>query len=149
MRRTALSLIPTATAIIKAVQWVASTGGSVNVNAATRSTTSGLKQRDARRPRFVTQKAIDAFLHEPLLPAPDAGLRFARPAHDLVRSDAVRAQEDDRRPPHMFLGGVAVPDRAFKATAVGRKLTVKDIPVRMRQTRKSARGWESLIGLFR
>ena len=73
----------------------------------------GAKRRDARRPRFVTQKAVDAFLHEPLLPAPDAGLRFARPAHDLVRSDAVRTQEDDSRPPHMFLSGVAVPDRAF------------------------------------
>ena len=47
--------------------------------------------RDARGARFVTQKTIDAFLHEALLPAPDAGLRFARPAHDLVRAHAVRA----------------------------------------------------------
>ena len=79
----------------------------------------GAEGRDARQACFVTQKTVDAFLHEPLLPAPDASLRFARPAHDLLRSRAVRAQQDDRRPPHMFLGSVAVPDRAFKATAVG------------------------------
>ena len=119
MRRTALSLMLTAAAIIEAVQWVASTGGSVSVSATTRSATSGAQGRDARRPRFVTQKAIDAFFHEPLLPAPDAGLRFARPAHDLVRSDAVRAQKDDGRPPHMFLGGAAVLDHSFKTKAVG------------------------------
>ena len=79
----------------------------------------GAQGRDARRARFVTEKAIDAFLHEPLLPAPDPGLRLARPAHDLVRSDAVRAQKDDCRPPHMLLGGVAVPDHSFKTMAVG------------------------------
>lgn len=75
---------------------------------------------DARRARFVTEKAIDAFLHEPLLPAPDAGLRCARPAHDLVRSDAVRAQKNDCRLPHMLLGGIALPDHSFKTKAVGR-----------------------------
>ena len=80
----------------------------------------GGQGRDARWARFVTQKAINAFCHEPLLPAPDAGLRFARPAHDLMRSNTVRAQKDDGRPPHMFLGGTAVPDNSFKTMAVGR-----------------------------
>ena len=41
IRRTALSLIPATVAIIAAVQWVVSTGGSVNVDATTRSATSG------------------------------------------------------------------------------------------------------------
>ena len=79
----------------------------------------GAQGRNARRARFVAEKTIDAFFHEPLLPAPHAGLRFARPAHDLMRSNAVRAQKDDGRPPHMFLGGAAVPDNPFKAKAVG------------------------------
>ena len=50
MRRTALSLMPVAVAIIAAVQWVASTGGSVSVSASTRSATSGPKggMRDGR-----------------------------------------------------------------------------------------------------
>ena len=78
----------------------------------------GGQGRDARWARFVTQKAINAFFHEPLLPAPDAGLRFARSAHDLMRSNAVRAQKDDGRPPHMFLGGAAVPGNAFKAKEI-------------------------------
>ena len=75
--------------------------------------------RNARRARFVTEKTINAFFHEPFLPAPDAGLRLARPAHDLVGSDAVGTQEDDGRPPHMFLGGTAIPDHSFKTKALG------------------------------
>jgi len=74
--------------------------------------------RNPRRARSVTEKAIDAFCREPLLPAPNAGLRLARPAHDLMRSNAVRAQKDDRRPPHMFLGSAAVPDHFFKTNAI-------------------------------
>ena len=68
------------------------------------------KRRDARWPCFVTQKAVDAFLHEPLLPAPDAGLRFARPAHDLVRSGAVRTQKDDCREVVLY-GTVTYPSK--------------------------------------
>ena len=80
----------------------------------------GGQRRNAWWTRFVTKKAIDAFFHEPLLPAPDAGLRFARLAHDLVRSNAGRAQKDDGRPPYMFLGGAAVPDNAFETKEGGR-----------------------------
>ncbi len=79
----------------------------------------GGQGRNAGRACFVTQKAINAFFHEPLLPAPNAGFRFARPAHDLVGSHAVRAKKDDGRPPHMFLSGAAVPYNAFKTKAVG------------------------------
>jgi len=56
------------------------------------------ERRDARGPRLVVQEAVDAFLHEPFLPAPDAGLRLAGPAHDLVGANTVAAREDDRRP---------------------------------------------------
>ena len=78
----------------------------------------GGQGRNTRRARFVTQKAINAFFHEALLPTPDAGLRFARPAHDPMRSNAGRAQKDDSRPPHMFLGGATVHDNPFKTKTI-------------------------------
>src|SRR6476661_8494768 len=114
MRRTALALMPLARAIRSAVQWVVSTGGSASVSA----TTSG-ERRDARGPRLVVQEAVDAFLHEPFLPAPDAGLRLAGPAHDLVGANTVGARKDDRRPPSVFLRGVTVPGDRFKSAADG------------------------------
>jgi hypothetical protein len=107
--------MPLARAIRSAVQWVVSTGGSASVSATTRAT----ERRDARGPRLVVQEAVDAFLHEPFLPAPDASLRLAGPAHDLVGADTVGAQEDDRRPPIVFLRGVTVPGDRFKSVADG------------------------------
>lgn len=80
----------------------------------------GTQGRDPRRPRLVAQKPVDAVGHEPLLPAPDAGLRLAGPAHDRVRAEPIGAEKDDGCPPHVFLGGVAVADNAFKTKPVGR-----------------------------
>src|SRR3954462_11636693 len=77
------------------------------------------ERRDARGPRLVVQEAVDAFLHEPLLPAPDAGLRLAGPAHDLVGANTVGAREDDRRPPSVFLRGATVSGDRFKSAADG------------------------------
>ena len=57
--------------------------------------------------------------HEPFLPTPDAGLRLAGPAHDLVGANTVGAREDDRRPPSVFLRGVTVPGDRFKSAADG------------------------------
>src|SRR3954467_2636706 len=96
MRRTALALMPLARAIRSAVQWVVSTGGSASVSATKRGHLR-TERRDARGPRLVVQEAVDAFLHEPFLPAPDAGLRLAGPAHDLVGANTLAAREDDRR----------------------------------------------------
>src|SRR4051812_35790831 len=75
--------------------------------------------RYARGPRLVLQEAVDAFLHEPFLPAPDAGLRLAGPAHHLVGANTVGAREDDRRPASVFLRGVTVPGDRFKSAADG------------------------------
>ena len=77
------------------------------------------ERRDARGPRLVVQEAVDAFHHEPFLPAPDAGLRLAGPAHDLVGANTVGAREDDRRPPSVFLRGITVPGDRFKSAADG------------------------------
>ena len=79
----------------------------------------GTQGRNARRARLVAEKAIDAFLHEAFLPAPDAGLRLACPAHDLRRAGAVRARQYDGRPPHMLLGRIAISDHRFETKTVG------------------------------
>src|SRR3954447_8880439 len=73
----------------------------------------------ARAASCPLQEAVDAFLHEPFLPAPDAGLRLAGPAHDLVGANTVGAREDDRRPPSVFLRGVTVRGDRFKSAADG------------------------------
>src|SRR5271157_1075017 len=78
----------------------------------------GAKRLDAGRPRLVAKQAAEAFLHETLLPAPDAGLRFAGPAHDLVRADAIGAEQDDFSAPGVLLSGVAVPDERFEPAAI-------------------------------
>src|SRR3954470_10267049 len=85
IRCTELALIPTAFAIIAAVQWVASTGGSVRVSATTRSAIS--EPRGGMREGRVLSR-----LHKAFLPAPHTGLRLAGLAHDLVGAEVVRAQ---------------------------------------------------------
>src|SRR6202162_2163246 len=114
MRRTALALMPLARAIRSAVQWVVSVGGSANVSATTRSATSGPCPGTREGRVFVSQEAVDALFHEPLLPAPDAGLRRAGLAHDLVGSDAVGAQKHNVCSPNVLLRSVTVPGDRFK-----------------------------------
>lgn len=80
----------------------------------------GPQRRDARRARLVAKKTINAFFHKPLLPAPNTRLGLVGPTHDFRRADTVGAQKNDGRPPHMFLGGIAVPDRSFEAKTVSR-----------------------------
>ena len=78
----------------------------------------GRRRRNAGRPGLVTQKAIDAFLHEPLLPAPDTGLRLARRRHDRGGAEPGVAQENDPGPPDMLLGAVAIRDDRFQSLTV-------------------------------
>ena len=120
MRCTELTLMPVALAIMAATQWVASAGGSLSVRATTRSATSGPSGRDARWPCLVAQQTVVALLGEALLPAPDAGLRLAGPAHDPIGADAISAVQYDPCAPNMLLGDVAVPDERLQTTTVGR-----------------------------
>ena len=110
MRRTALALTVPSDRRSNAF----STGGSASVSTAARVYLR-TERRDARGSRLVVQEAVDAFLHELFLPALDAGLRLAGPAHDLVGANTVGAREDDRRPPSVFLRGVTVPGDRFKS----------------------------------
>ena len=67
----------------------------------------------------VAQEAVDAFLHEPFLPAPYTRLRLAGPTHDVVGADAIGTQQDDGRAPNVLLRGVAVLGNRFEAAANG------------------------------
>lgn len=55
------------------------------------------------RARLLSQQAIDAFDHEPLLPAPDAGLGLGRRRHDRRCSGTIGAQKYDAAAPDMLL----------------------------------------------
>ena len=79
----------------------------------------GPQRRDARTPRLIAQEAVIPFLHEALLPAPDTGLRFAGPAHDLIGANTIRAQHNDLSPPDMFVEGVAIPHERLQTAAIG------------------------------
>lgn len=72
----------------------------------------------ARWPGLVAEQAGDALGHEPLLPAPDRGLRCTGCGHDSVRADAVRAQKDDPGAPVMLLRRVAVGDEGFESLTI-------------------------------
>ena len=74
--------------------------------------------RNPRGARLVSQEAVDAFFHEPLLPAPDAGLRRAGLAHDLVGSHAVGAQKHNVCSPNVLLRSITVPGDRFKPMAI-------------------------------
>ena len=76
--------------------------------------------RDARWPRFVPQETVITFLHEAFLPAPDTSLRLAGPAHDLIGTNTVGAEQNDLGSPDMLVRGVAIPrERLQSATISG------------------------------
>jgi len=78
-------------------------------------------RRLAGRTRLVAQQTVDAFAHEPLLPAPYAGFGLACPGHDRRGPGALVAQKDDPRPPDMLLrAGGGRDDRIQAMTVVGR-----------------------------
>jgi hypothetical protein len=66
------------------------------------------KRGDARGAGLISEKAFDAFLHKPFLPAPDSSLADAGRPHDLGRARAGRGQEHDPCAPHVLLGAVTI-----------------------------------------
>ena len=94
----------------------------------------GAQRRDARGPGLVAQQPVDARRHEPLLPAPDTGLRLAGAPHDLGRAEAIGVSSTIRARQTCFCGLLR------SATSASRRRrsdgeTAMEIPVRMRQTR--------------
>ena len=74
---------------------------------------------NARGARLVAKQTFERFLHEALLPAPDAGFGFARSPRDLVRANAIGGQKHDLSPPDVLLRRVTVPDEGFEPTNIG------------------------------
>jgi len=103
IRCTELTLMPTASAIAAAVQWVVSPGGSANV----RATVCAHRRRqrwDARRSGLVAQQPIDAFGLVTLRPALDRVRALAALAHDGRRSQPRGRQQHDPRRQTCFCG---------------------------------------------
>ena len=69
---------------------------------------------DTRWSRLVAQQPVDPVGHEPFLPAPDAGLGFARRRHDRVGANPVGAQKHDPGAPDMLLSRFAIRDQRLK-----------------------------------
>lgn len=89
-----------ASAMARTVQCVASwTGGW----SATTLSTSAVSSARYEEVGSVAQKAINPLGHEPLLPAPHAGLRLARRRHDRGGAQPIAAQRDNPRPPDVLL----------------------------------------------
>ena len=81
----------------------------------------GWQRRLARLAGLVAKKAVYAFAHEALLPAPDRGLGQPRAAHDLVRAQAVSRRDQRLGARHVLLRTVGVADDRLKLTAILRR----------------------------
>src|ERR1700686_3151425 len=121
MRCTEETLTPAAFAIAAPVQCVASAIGGPLASVTARWATAGIKLRDARRPRLVTQQPFKALVGKAFLPAPDAGLGLACLAHDRARADPFRGQQDDPCSPDMLLRGVPVADQRMEPIELSRR----------------------------
>ena len=139
--------MPAALAIMAAVQWVVSPGGSARVSATTRSATSG-PSGGMREGRVLSRRSPSK---------PSAAKRscqrqtqvFDLPVRRMISivptPSAVKSTISARQT--CFCGALRSPTSAIRrARSVGE--TVKDIPVRMRQTRMRAPERESQTGLL-
>ena len=79
----------------------------------------GAQRLNARGTRLVAKQAVEPFLNETLLPAPNSGLGLGSAAHDLVRADAIGGQQHDLSPPDVLLRRVAVLSQSFEPTNIG------------------------------
>jgi hypothetical protein len=85
------------------------------------------KRRHARGACLVAQQPIDALLDVAFLPAPNARLRLAGQAHDLVGAMAIGSGKHDPRPPNRLVRTVAIIDDRFEPGPVGRAHVKADV----------------------
>src|SRR3974390_2490422 len=52
------------------------------------------------------------------LPAPHTSFRFAGSAHDLIGTDAIRAQQDNLSPPDVLMRRITIPRERGQAAAI-------------------------------
>ena len=67
---------------------------------------------------LVARQPFDALCHEPRLPSPYHGLRFARSTHNLGGAAAIGGGKDDVGAPHMFLWRAAIRNDRLKTAAI-------------------------------
>src|SRR5712672_2188495 len=145
MRETALALMPQAAAISAAVQRVLSPGGGLEVNATTRSATSGPSgaMREGRvlsRSKPSTPSCMNRSCQRQ---TQVLDLRVRRMISLVPRPSAESSTTSARQT--CFCGAW----RSFKITFSRLRsegFNVMDIPVRTRQTRTSGAAWESQMG---
>jgi hypothetical protein len=66
----------------------------------------------------VARQPFDTLCHEPRLPSPYHGLRFARSTHNLGGAAAIGGGKDDVGAPHMFLWRAAIRNDRLKTAAI-------------------------------
>ena len=76
------------------------------------------ERRHSRRPGSVALEPGYPFVEVALLPAPDSGLRRARPPHDRKSAMAVRCRRHDPGPPNRLARSVTVGDRSLELRTV-------------------------------
>ena len=83
--------------------------------------TIGRDRSLAGRTRLVAKQSVDAFVHEPLLPAPYTGFGLSGLGHDRRGAQTIATQKHDTRPPYVFLTALGVrDDRSQSLTVAGR-----------------------------
>ena len=97
---------------------------------------------------LLAQQPVDAPLHEALLPAPDRGLGDAGLPHDGAGARPCGSEEHDAGPPDVLLRLAAVGQHRLQAEAM-LAVTVREMPVRIPQTRTPPPRQESPSALFR
>ena len=132
-----------------AVQWVASYGGGCQRQRDDLGDRSGGSGALPRRPRLVAQQTR----RRPRRMKRSCQRQtqvFDLPVSAMIADGAetVGAQQHDPRPPDVLLRALAIRDDRLQVAGGRADETVKDIPVRMRQTRTHCDNRESQIGLF-
>jgi len=100
------------------VQWVVSPGGSLWGSARTHSATAGGSAQPATG-ASCRATARRHLVHEPLLPAPQAGLALAGAPYDLVGAQTSGGQQHDPRSPHVLLRAVSGRHDPLKPSTIG------------------------------
>lgn len=145
MRRTALALMPAACAIMSAVQCVVSPGGSASVSATTRSVTSGpsgamrdgrvLSRRGPSKPSLAKRSCQR---HTQVFDLPVCRMMSTVPTPSALNRMISARQTCFCRALRSLTSAVN------RWRSVGE--TMKEIPVRIHQTRTRTPRWESQIG---
>ena len=118
IRCTERRLTPAAFASIRPVQWVASPGGGPRVKSTTLCTMLVGQRLFAGLACSCRASTFDGVRHEPRLPSPYHGLRFARSAHNLGGAEAIGCGKDDVGAPHMLLRCAAIRNDRLKTAPI-------------------------------